>query len=148
MASDYSDPDELYYFPLNYGDQDSGTFSVSTSIPTIGSYIQAGKRKNTVDGWGSITTPFGTFNVLRIKSVITETDTIKVTTPFPFTLPFSNNRVEYRWIAKGIHIPILEVVIANNAITSMKYRDQYRYIPVAPVSNFRPIIYFQKLLMW
>ena len=149
LASDYSDPDELYYFPLNYSDQDSGTFSVSTTIPGIGGYIQAGKRKNTVDGWGQITTPFGTFSVLRVKSVITETDTIKITTPFAFTIPFTNNRIEYRWLAKGIHIPILEVTISNGIggtnITEIKYRDQYRYIPQAPAANFTANTVFPKI---
>src|SRR6185436_7728587 len=97
LASDYTDPDEWYYFPLNYNDNDSGTFYVSTTVPGLGTYIQAGKRKNTVDGWGKITTPFGTFDTLRVRSVVTETDTIKITTPFPFTLPIPNNRVEFKW---------------------------------------------------
>ena len=146
LASDYSDPDELYYFPLNYSDIDSGTFNVATSIPTLGSYIQAGKRKNSVDGWGNITTPFGTFNALRIKSVITETDTIKITTPINFSLPFSNNRIEYKWLAKGIHIPILEIVVgAGGIISSVKYRDQYHYIPKPPVANFTADQLFPKI---
>ncbi len=137
LASDYSDPDELYNFPLNYADIDSGTFSVSTSIPTLGSLTQAGKRKNIVDGWGKITTPFGTFDAIRVRSIVTETDTIKIVTPFPFTLPFPNNRVEYRWLAKGVHIPMLEIVVNNGVtISSVKYRDQYHYIPVTPAANF------------
>ncbi len=141
LASDYSDPDELYYFPLNYTDIDSGTFAVSTSIPTLGSYIQSGKRKNTVDGWGKITTPFGTFDVIRIKSVITETDTLKITFggfPIP-PIPIPNNRIEYKWLAKGVHIPILEIIVntaGGGQVSSVKYRDQYHYIPITPVSNF------------
>ena len=141
LASDYSNPDELYYFPLNYTDIDSGTFYVSTNIPTLGSYVQAGKRKNTVDGWGKITTPFGTFDVIRMKSVITETDTVKITFggfPLP-PIPIPNNRVEYKWLAKGVHIPILEIVVTTSGgaqVSSVKYRDQYRYIPKTPVSNF------------
>jgi PKD repeat protein len=142
LASDYTDPDELYYFPLNYNDIDSGTFYVNTSIPAVGSYIQSGKRKNTVDGWGKITTPFGMLDVIRVKSVVTETDTVKVTFggfPIP-PIPVPNNRIEYKWLAKGVHIPILEIIVSTQTgtpqISSVKYRDQYHYIPVAPVANF------------
>jgi PKD repeat protein len=141
LASSYTDPDKLYYFPLNYGDVDSGTFYVNTSIPAIGSYVQSGKRKNTVDGWGSMTTPFGTFNVIRMRSVVTETDTVKATFGgFPITIPITNNRIELKWLANGVHIPILEIVITTGTgaptISSVKYRDQYHYIPVTPGANF------------
>lgn len=151
LASDYSDPDELYNFPLNYNDKDSTTFAVKTTIPGFGEYIQAGSRVSIVDGWGKVTTPFGTFDALRVKSMVYEIDTIKITSPISFTLPFPNNHVEYRWLAKGIHIPVLEIImrvapgIGTVSIQSVRYRDQARFIPKAPTANFTADMTYAKI---
>ena len=142
----YTDPDVIYNLPLNFADHDSDTFryyldSLSfPGIPVAVSYLKKGTRVNTVDGWGSITTPFGTFNCIRVKSVITEIDSIM--TGF-FNFPFPNNRVEYKWLAKTtgstkMKIPVLEVVGTETSgvftPTSIKYRDIYRNL--RPVADF------------
>ena len=146
LASDYSDPDEIYNFPLNFNDKDSTTFRVKTTIPSIGALVQQGSRSTVVDGWGKITTPFGTFDCLRVKSIVYEVDTLSITSPFPFSTPIPRNRTEYRWLAKGVHIPILEVVVGpGNAIQSVTYRDSYKYIPVAPVADFSASPIFAKV---
>jgi PKD repeat protein len=125
---------------LNFQDKDSSTFKVTTTIPGFGEYIQAGVRTNVVDGWGKITTPFGMFDAIRVRSIINEVDTIKISNPFPFTLPIPNRRIEYKWLAKGIHIPVLEIIVAVNGTTQnvqeVKFRDSYHFIPKAPTANF------------
>jgi PKD repeat protein len=140
----YTDPDVIYNLPLNFADHDSDTFryyldSLSfPGIPLAVSYLKKGSRVNTVDGWGSITTPFGTFNCIRVKSVVTEIDSIM--TGF-FNFPFPNNRVEYKWLAKTtgsikMKIPVLEVIGTETAgvftPTSIKYRDIYRNLKPVP----------------
>ena len=64
----YSDKDELYNFPMSYPKYDSTTFKFSTIsstlIPIV--YSKTGSRVTKVDGWGSITTPYGTANCLRL----------------------------------------------------------------------------------
>jgi hypothetical protein len=65
-----SDPDEIYTLPLNYNDSDFTSFQVTTPLGnqfiTLGSYKQKGTRTNKVEGWGTITTPYGT-NISCIK---------------------------------------------------------------------------------
>ncbi|MEM9888229.1 MAG: T9SS type A sorting domain-containing protein [Bacteroidota bacterium] len=125
----YRDEDEIYQFPLDYGDRDSSTFSFSLSIPALGGYESAGYRINTVDAWGTIKTPFGTFECIRVVSDIVSVDSIG-TAGFKIGLP--NVRKSYKWLANGVEVPILEIegnLIAGNFVpTRIRYRDRYRRI--------------------
>lgn len=135
----YSDKDELFQFPLTYGRRDSSTFKFSISISTLISYSQVGYRINEVEGWGSITTPFGTFNCLKIKSTIQSADSLNLS---GFSIKFNQSRIEYKWLANGIKIPVLEIsgnVIGSNFIPStVKYRDLKRsnVLLQPPVAQF------------
>jgi len=141
LGSTYSNTDKIYQFPLNYNDVDSDNFHYTLSISNVPgisisvTYIRAGKRINEVDGYGSITTPFGTYNCIRVKSTITETDSIDFGF-FPLAVP--NNRVEYKWLANGIKIPVLEIdgtdVFGTFTINTIKYRDNY--INLLPNAEF------------
>lgn len=120
----YSDKDELYQFPLTYGRRDSSTFKFSISISTLIGYSQVGYRINEVEGWGSIITPFGTFNCLKVKSSIFSTDSLNIS---GIPIKFNQKRIEYKWLANGIKIPVMEIsgnVLGSNFIpTTVKYRD-------------------------
>ncbi len=143
----YSDKDEIYSFPLNYNDKDSTTFAVKTLLGNIlfslGYYKQKGYRINTVEGWGTITTPYGnTISCLKIKSVISEIDSLVVPTA-SLKVGFPNNRVEYKWLSTTEKIPVLEVVGTELAgvftPTTIKYRDNFRAVPP---SAFGPKVKF------
>lgn len=126
-----SDEDELYLFPLNYGDRDSTTFTFSTIASTLVpfQYNKHGYRITQADGWGSITTPYGTANCLRVITTQYSIDTISTTLlPAPFNkLGFPNYTRSYQWLTLGEKIPFLEVVgniIGSNFnVTQVKYRD-------------------------
>ena len=137
----YSDKDEIYTFPLKYNDQDSTTFEVTTPLGNalfkLGTFKQKGYRINTVEGWGTITTPYGnTISCLKIKSRIVEIDSIKITTPAT-NLGFQANRVEYRWLSTTEKIPVLEVTgtTTNGTFTpnSIRYRDTYKATSGSPL---------------
>ena len=128
----HTDPDEIYVFPLEYGDVDSTTFDVEVPISAgikIGSFYRTGTRVTTVDGWGTISTPYKS-NVpcLRVKSVITELDSIRVTTP---SINFGQTitRIEYKWLSTTEKIPMLTItgnVIAGTfTATSVQYRNEW-----------------------
>jgi hypothetical protein len=130
-----SDDDELYFFPLNYTDRDSSTFRFSTLTTTLVpfQYIKQGYRITKADGWGSITTPYGTANCLRIVTTQYSIDTIKVfNVPIFGTVAFGfpNYQRSYQWLTLGEKIPYLEVsgnVVAGNFTpTQAKYRDSNR----------------------
>jgi hypothetical protein len=137
LASAYSDPDELYQFPLTYGRIDTSTFDVTLSIPATGNFRMQGTRINEVDGWGTINTPFGSFPCLRMKSTVTEMDSISITA-YSFSFGIPRNTTTFSWLANGIKIPVLEVqgTYAGSIFTAtqVRYRDSYRFMP--PMANF------------
>lgn len=129
----YTDEDELYNFPLNYLDRDSTTFKFSTIsntlVPIV--YKKQGYRITESDGWGSITTPYGTANCLRVITTQYSMDSIKGSLgTFPMNIGFPNNQRSYQWLTTGEKIPYLEVSGTLNgtifAPTQVKYRDQIK----------------------
>ncbi|MFM9944809.1 MAG: T9SS type A sorting domain-containing protein [Bacteroidia bacterium] len=137
QAGKHTNSDEIYTFPLNFKDKDSTAFTlkvpISAVILPLGNYFQDGNRVNTVDGWGKISTPYQSdVECIRIKSVITETDSlaIAISGQAPINFAFPNNRVEYKWLSKTEKIPMLEVsgnvIGATFTPTIVRYRDNYR----------------------
>lgn len=131
-----SDKDELYMFPLNYTNRDSTTFLFKTiSTGTIPAYSKQGYRITEADGWGSITTPYGTEQCLRVVTTQYSQDSIKGTItfggfPIPLNLGFPNYQRSYQWLTLGEKIPYLEVsgnVVGGNFNPNQaRYRDVIR----------------------
>jgi PKD repeat protein len=127
LTQTYSGKDVVYKFPMNFGNKDSNTYisnSVNALVVTLNG---GGKRVNMVDAWGSLTTPLGTFDCLRVKSQIITYDTVRSSLlPIPF--PITQNVTEYKWIAKGQKIPLLEIRVPSGGggQTTINYRDRYR----------------------
>lgn len=127
----YTSEDYIYEFPLQYNDIDSSDAAYAIQLPGIGYFGQERKRKTVVDGWGTLTTPFGTFQTLRVRSELTIKDTIAIDT---LSVGFSTPRpllIEYKWLTTSGKIPILEVeaqVFFNNTetVTNVIYRDSIR----------------------
>jgi len=130
LSNNYLDEDEIYQFPLQFGDHDSSTYYFDYDLSAYTTYIdyaQNGSRVNTVDGWGIITTPYTTYNnVLRVKTQIYAHDTITV---LGFPIVTNRTTVEYKWLSNTEKIPVLEISGTENGtnytITSIKYRDYY-----------------------
>ncbi len=127
----YNTADRIIKFPLNYGNIDSTNSIATLNIPSVGYFSETKKRKNSVDGWGTLKTPYGTFPVIRIKSVIYQKDTLSLDT-IPFPLPaIIRNIVEYKWIGKNFGIPLLEITETSVGImpsftTTITYIDSVR----------------------
>lgn len=135
IAPSYSDKDEVFQFPLDYLDRDSSTFNFTFSniFPPV-YYSSSGYRINEVDAWGTLTTPYGTFNCIRVVTDIVTYDTVS----FNNTNFGINSHVrEYKWLTPQLKIPAL--TINGNVInvsgegifipTSVDYRDSVRDIP-------------------
>ena len=146
QAGKHTNTDEIYQFPLNYKDKDSATFALKVpltlAIVNIGNYFQDGNRVNTVDGWGTISTPFkSNIACIRIKSVITESDSlaIAISGQTPINFAFPNNRVEYKWLSTTEKIPVLEVsgteIGGTFTPTTIRYRDNYKTSVKASINS-------------
>lgn len=126
----YTNKDVIYNFPLTFGDSDTSESDYTFSIP--GQVYLAGdqRRETVVDGWGTLTTPYGTFNTIRVKSTLTGQDSAYLDTlgsGFSFVRPLTR---EYKWLAVGQRIPVLQVntsdVSGSETITAIRYRDSLR----------------------
>jgi hypothetical protein len=135
----YNPVDKIYKFPLNYNNVDSGTSKFSISIPTLGYYGANMKRKNEVDAWGSLTTPYGTFQTLRIKSTVERIDSLKLDTLLPFGFSFPRpTLIEYKWVAKTQKYPVMQVntniIAGTEVITSIQYQDSARILGISKIA--------------
>lgn len=140
LATPYSDADEIYQFPLDYGDRDSSTFDFLTGIPFVASYITTGYRINEVNGWGTVMTPYDTVSCIRVVTDVVSMDSISILGQGGFSFP--NHVREIKWIANGEKIPMVQVsgTVAFGAFvpTEIRYRDNYLGLsnPFAPNANF------------
>ena len=123
-----------YELPLNYGDTytSSGYSNLDMNPIYNGIWRQHRQRSSVVDGWGAITTPFGTFDALRIDHAISESDSIYIDAfgaGFWVELPIPDSH-DYEWWTNGQKEPILKITVSNilgaETVTSIEYRDIYR----------------------
>jgi len=126
----YTQQDVIYKFPMNYGNMDTSNFQFGLPIPSLAYYGQTGTRQNNVNGWGDITTPFGTFQALLITSKIDIIDTVYVDA---LGFGFNINRptkYEYKWLANGKKIPVLQIdanqIGGNLVISNVQFLDSLR----------------------
>jgi hypothetical protein len=123
----------VYKFPTNFEDTFStrGYTYIDLNPVTEFKLKQYRQRTSVVDGFGTLTTPFGTFEVLRIKSVINELDSVYQTffggggwNVLPQTVI-----TEYEWWAQGKDDAMLKIVATENngtpQIRSIEYQDIY-----------------------
>lgn len=141
----YNSKDVIYNFPLNYNDIDSSDSDFSLSIPGLGYYGFNQHRVNNCEGWGTLITPYGSFNVLKVKSTLNVHDSVYLDTlglGFGADRPVAN---EYKWLGTAQSIPLLQINttinLGNETITSIVYRDSLRFpLSVAeitfPVESF------------
>lgn len=138
----YSDKDEIYQFPLNFGDRDSSTFDFTTAIPFIGSLTTTGYRINDVDGYGMVMTPYDTVQCIRVVTDVVSQDSVNIATLGGFAIP--NHTRTIKWLSNTERFPMVEVsgnVVAGIfAPTQVRYRDRWRDTdnsnPLAPDADF------------
>ena len=144
FAATYQTSDIIYQFPINYNDNYTNNSALSVNLTSLGvpiQYASTGQRTNLVEGWGSLTTPFGTFaNVLKMKTSFINNITVTINgTPQQTT----QTTVSYKWFSPTLGIPVLEVdgnIIATQYIaTSIKYFDIQRCLDPNAVFGFFPV---------
>ena len=133
-----TNPDTLYRFPMNYGNQDSAYSDYRVFVPQLGVYVHKQHRVNKVDGWGTLITPFGTFDALRVRTEIRGSDSLYIDT---LNSGFKvNNEIqrEYKWFGKNQFEPLLQINTQAGVfgqfpgfefVTRIVYRDSVRFLP-------------------
>ncbi|MEO6166789.1 MAG: T9SS type A sorting domain-containing protein [Chitinophagales bacterium] len=134
----YGGKDMIYHFPLQYGAMDSSQSDFSLGLTGVGYVSQQRKRVNTVDGWGTVLTPVGTFEALRVTAAITDVDSIYID-----TLNYGTNvtlkSYEYKWLAKERGTPVFQInaqeVLGVPVITQIFYQDTALHTGINELQN-------------
>ncbi|MDF7813567.1 T9SS type A sorting domain-containing protein [Hymenobacter sp. YC55] len=133
--------DVIYRFPLVYQQRDSSNADFSVNVPGTAFLRERQKRVNNADGWGTLITPFGRFEALRVVSTLQVRDSVSLQgQPGPaIQRPVMK---QYKWLAKNQGIPLLQVItqLANGQeiVSLVQYRDIYRRISVLSTQTKLP----------
>ncbi len=122
-----------YKFPINYGNIDStrGYSNMDMNPFVDAAWIQYRQKTVEVDGWGTVTTPYGTFDALRLKHFVEEIDSLKI--PFGGSsywvqLPIPDSYI-YEWWTNGQKEAVLRietnVIAGTEVVSNIEYRDVY-----------------------
>jgi hypothetical protein len=144
----FEDDDEIYTFPLSYGNIDTSTARYNIDIPSVVNYTYRHTRINVVDGWGTLITPLDTFEVIRLKSTLRIRDSVFVDSQnfgFGFNRPVET---QYKWLAKDKKYPVLQVntqgIGSNTFVSSAFYQDTVVIRPnsVIDISNSNTVMVY------
>ncbi len=110
----YTNPETIVHFPLTYNSTYTDTYA--TTINSSGSiFYRTGTMTSLVDGYGTLTTPIGTYtNVLRVKLTDVFNDT------FNGTPAGTYNQVSFLYYKAGTHNSLLSFTHSNNNGTASK----------------------------
>jgi hypothetical protein len=113
----YQVPDTIMHFPVAYGDNWTSETRYGLDLNPAGEniiYHAIQTRVTTIDGWGTLQTPYDTFeNVIRLRSDILRLDTI--VQDDTDTITILADQVEYMWLDTNYSLPIMT---ANGMITA------------------------------
>lgn len=127
--------EKRYALPLNFGDNYTGYGYTEMDLNPFADIIWRQRRARTsvVDGWGTITLPMGSFDVLRVKHTIEESDSLYqdlfgTGTPTWFGLDLPTAHI-YEWIANGEKEVVLRIetteIAGFETVTNIEYRDVF-----------------------
>lgn len=111
----YSDLEDMLRFPFTYNNTYVDPWSV-TYIQSTYTYYRTGTTTVTADGYGTLTTPDGTFtNVMRVHFVQDYQDSTNISST-PFVITYQND--EYMWYLNGNHNAIAAVYTLTSSASS------------------------------
>lgn len=108
IAIQYDQIDVIYDFPIEYGNVDSSFSGFEFALPNLGYASSERSRRNMVDGWGTLITPYGEFDVLRMKTLINQRDSVYIDTAGQ-GFPVNREITEYKWLGKESGLPLLKI---------------------------------------
>jgi PKD repeat protein len=138
----YATPDVIYKFPINYNNADTSNGSYTTQIPGLYYDYTTINRIDSVNGWGTIKTPYGTFsNCLKLVSNVIEIDTFSIA---GIGIPqITNIYREYKWFDPSKKYQVLYVKqskVGNNYVTqTVEYFDVQQYFQPHALFAYFPL---------
>lgn len=122
-----------YALPMTYGNNYESRGYTNLDLNPIydAKWRQHRHRVTHVDGWGTVKTPYGQFDALRIHHVIDELDSIYFTfqgfgTWIPIPVPLTH---EYEWRSTSDKESVMKIrtneVMGTETVTAIEYRDNF-----------------------
>lgn len=131
--------DRIYVLPIHYNDKDTSVSFFEASIPTIGYYSSSKTRYNHADAYGTVKTPYGTFQALRIKSTCNYHDSL-YSEQMGIGFPNDRQEIEYKWMVQGFKIPVITVT-ERTGVASVVYIDSLRNIGISEANDLSGILF-------
>jgi hypothetical protein len=128
LPNKFQSPDIVYKFPLNPGNIDSSFSNYEFYIPGIGYSGGWKKRVNHTDGWGTLITPYGSFQTIRVQSDIIQFDSLYIDT-IGIGFPIYRQYTEYKWLGDGFGLPLCTVT-DDGLLPTISYIDSVRSLYV------------------
>ncbi|MBP8753037.1 MAG: hypothetical protein KBH39_02385 [Chitinophagales bacterium] len=136
LPAAYDSPDKVYEFPITYGSDYNSNSSFTFGIPGYGSWAEEKERTCDADGWGTVITPFGEFETVRLHCEIAVSDVFEYS---GFEIPISYTSHEYRWLSPDMGIPVLQIntqaLLGFETVTQVIYQDTLLPAPVSIQEN-------------
>lgn len=122
-----------YALPMTYGNSYESRGYTNLDLNPIydAKWRQHRHRISNVDGWGTVKTPYGQFDALRIHHVIDEFDSIYFTFQgfgmwIPIPVPLTH---EYEWRSTSDKESVMKIrtneIMGNETVTAIEYRDNF-----------------------
>ncbi len=124
IPNKFEEPDIIFRFPLYAGNIDSSFSTYEFAIPGIGYLGGWKKRVNHADGWGTLITPYGTFETVRVKSDLIQYDSIFIDS-LGIGFPVLRDYTEYKWLGNDFGLPLCTVT-DDGIIPDVTYIDSVR----------------------
>ena len=111
----------LHQFPRTFGSSFSDTYGINVTVPGQAinpllsqiNFKRTSLVHDTTDAWGQLTTPYGTYDVLRIHTMEVLSDSIWAQPLFPPTWTLVSTSTDtthsYSWVGKGGKLAIAEM---------------------------------------
>lgn len=107
----YSNREDLMRFPFTMSNTYSDDFAAT--FTTSGTFYRMGASTVTADGYGTLTTPAGTYtNVLRLHLQQVYKDSTWV--GFPYEIYYNND--QYMWVTPGTHNSLLSISTLSTSV--------------------------------
>ena len=120
----YDNPDVVYDFPMVFQGKWNSQAHFAQEVPALGYLRMTKTHTDTVDGWGTLITPYGTFDVLRLKSEVSEFDSIYIDS-LNIGIPIKRDYTVYQWLGKSQKIPLLKITTTLGGLF-VEYVDSVR----------------------
>lgn len=133
-----------YALPLSFNDSyfSRGYTKLNMNPILDAQWIQHRTRTTVADGWGDVKTPYGNYYSLRLKHIITETDSVNYQGTW-FEIPIPTT-IEYEWWTNTVKVPLLKITTVEiggtEQITNVEYRDDV-WLGVSSLENFEAKVF-------